>query len=534
MLSQWPFRYKLIVCLTMLCMIVAAMSFSGFQGVYSYRRLARSVSERASELPIAESLVDEMVGLDGKYKLLVKSILHDTPVPPGITKEFLNQLQSVQLAAIAYQNQLNTANQDDDMLGDTSEELAMVNEIRSLLTKVDHQLRDVNSDAAMDRIELLTPPLNRALSLARQMPRKLQQRMNTFADKARLSYRTWIVLTWIGSIFGAVLLIQLIRLVQSWLVRPFGKLISGSRRVASGDLEYQITVDTNDEVAELAAAMNNMTRKFKLIRDDLDQQVKERTREVIRSEQLASVGFLAAGVAHEINNPLATIAMCAESLESRVEEVMSNETEQVTEQITVIRKYLQRIQNEAFRCKGITEQLLDFSRLGNAERQHVPLVGLVTDVVEMVQHLGKYKECELELEWPGPVFAIVNPQEFKQVALNLVTNALDSLDDGGRVKVSLTQQENHAQLEVVDDGCGMSERTLEQIFEPFFTDRQDGSGTGLGLSITHRIVDDHGGKIHVHSDGTGKGATFIVTLPSNKQLTSNGKNDEQHPSTRVA
>ena len=226
--------------------------------------------------------------------------------------------------------------------------------------------------------------------------------------------------------------------------------------------------------------------------------------------------------------------MCAESLESRVEEVMSNETEQVTEQITVIRKYLQRIQNEAFRCKGITEQLLDFSRLGNAERQHVPLVGLVTDVVEMVQHLGKYKECELELECSGPVFAIVNPQEFKQVALNLVTNALDSLDDGGRVKVSLTQQENHAQLEVVDDGCGMSERTLEQIFEPFFTDRQDGSGTGLGLSITHRIVDDHGGKIHVHSDGTGKGATFIVTLPSNKQLTSNGKNDEQHPSTRVA
>ena len=534
MLSQWPFRYKLIVCLTMLCMIVAAMSFSGFQGVYSYRKLARSVSERASELPIAESLVDEMVSLDGNYKLLVKSIMRDTPVPAGITNEFLNQLQSVQLAAIAYQNQLNTANQDDDMLGDTSEELGMVNEIRSLLSDVDHQLHGVSSDAAMDRIEMLTPPLNRALSLARQMPRKLQQRMNTFADEARLSYRTWIVLTWIGSIFGAALLIQLIRLVQSWLVRPFGKLISGSRRVASGDLEYQITVDTNDEVAELAEAMNNMTRQFKLIRDDLDQQVKERTREVIRSEQLASVGFLAAGVAHEINNPLATIAMCAESLESRVEEVMSHDAGSVTEQVAVIRKYLQRIQNEAFRCKGITEQLLDFSRLGNAERQQTPLVVLVTDVVEMVQHLGKYKEHELELECHGHVSAIVNPQEFKQVVLNLITNALDSLDDGGRVKISLTQRDNHAQLKVVDDGCGMSEQTLEQIFEPFFTERQDGSGTGLGLSITHRIVDDHGGKIQVHSDGPGKGTTFIVTLPSIEQLTTNGTSDEQHKSKHVA
>ena len=172
--------------------------------------------------------------------------------------------------------------------------------------------------------------------------------------------------------------------------------------------------------------------------------------------------------------------------------------------------------------------------MGNAERQQTPLVVLVTDVVEMVQHLGKYKEHELELECHGHVSAIVNPQEFKQVVLNLITNALDSLDDGGRVKISLTQRDNHAQLKVVDDGCGMSEQTLEQIFEPFFTERQDGSGTGLGLSITHRIVDDHGGKIQVHSDGPGKGTTFIVTLPSIEQLTTNGTSDEQHKSKHVA
>lgn len=534
MLSQWPFRYKLIVCLTMLCMIVAAMSFSGFQGVYSYRRLARSVSERASELPIAESLVDEMVNLDGQYKHLMQSFHSDSAVPTHVTTEFSNQLQAVQLAVIAYQNQLDTANQDDDMLGDTSEELGMVDEIRSLLADVDNQLRGTSADAAMERIEMLTPPLNRALSLARQMPRKLQQRMNTFADEARLSYRTWIVLTWIGSIFGALLLIQLIRLVQSWLVRPFGKLISGSRRVAAGDLDYQITVDTSDEVAELAVAMNNMTRNFKLIRDDLDQQVQERTREVIRSEQLASVGFLAAGVAHEINNPLATIAMCAESLESRVEEVMSDDSEQINDQIMVIRKYLQRIQNEAFRCKGITEQLLDFSRLGNVERQHTSLVNLVTDVVEMVQHLGKYKEHELDLQCDGDVAAMVNPQEFKQVVLNLITNALDSLSEGGHVRVTLSQEEHHARLAVTDDGCGMSPQTLNQVFEPFFTERQDGSGTGLGLSITHRIVDDHGGKIQVHSDGLGKGSSFVVTLPSSEPNSSVGKSDEQDKRNRVA
>ncbi|GAI27346.1 unnamed protein product, partial [marine sediment metagenome] len=132
--------------------------------------------------------------------------------------------------------------------------------------------------------------------------------------------------------------------------------------------------------ADLGQALNDMTARFQEIRDDLDYQVQLRTKEVIRSEQLASVGFLAAGVAHEINNPLASIAMCAESLEARIGSDVD----------AVASRYLQLIQSEAFRCKGITEKLLDFSRVGEVRRQVTALGALVHDVVDMLRHVGYY------------------------------------------------------------------------------------------------------------------------------------------------
>ena len=125
------------------------------------------------------------------------------------------------------------------------------------------------------------------------------------------------MLAWVTSSLAALLFVLFVKLFYDWVFRPLRILIKGSRRVAAGQFHYRIQLDTHDEMSELAEAMNDMTARFREIRDDLDQQVRERTNQVVRSEQLASVGFLAAGVAHEINNPLASIAMCAESLESR-------------------------------------------------------------------------------------------------------------------------------------------------------------------------------------------------------------------------
>ena len=212
--------------------------------------------------------------------------------------------------------------------------------------------------------------------------------------------------------------------------------------------------------------------------------------------------------------------MCAESLEERVADVIAADDEKPdgehSPDVAILRDYLRMIQDEAFRCKEITERLLDFSRLGDMEKQTTDITDLVQSVIDMVQHIGKYKAKEIEYAPAAVVHAAVNSQEIKQVVLNLLTNALDSLDPGGKVVVTVTCTGDRVQLEVRDDGCGMTEEVREHLFEPFFTRRRDGQGTGLGMSITYRIVADHGGDITALSDGPGTGSTITVSLPLTK------------------
>lgn len=276
------------------------------------------------------------------------------------------------------------------------------------------------------------PQLESLADLTEELPSFLQSRLHDLSNEVRTRYRTLIFTTWAVATAAVVLLAALGALTYRWVFRPLRQLGHGSRRVAAGDFSYRLQLDTRDEMAELADAFNAMTARFQEVRDDLDKQVQLRTREVIRSEQLASVGFLAAGVAHEINNPLASIAMCAESLEGRLEPAGADDGE-----AQVARRYVELIQAEAFRCKGITEKLLDFSRLGEVRRQPTALLGLVRDVADMLQHVGRFKGRTIEIEDERDVLAMVNPQEIKQVVLNLLVNALDSLEDEGRVRVAV-------------------------------------------------------------------------------------------------
>ena len=131
----------------------------------------------------------------------------------------------------------------------------------------------------------------------------------------------------------------------------------------------------------------------------------------------------------------------------------------------------------------------------------------------MVGHLGRYQDKRIDFAAGPAVYAPVNPQEIKQVVLNLLTNGLDAVSDGGVVRVSLAAEGDRAVLTISDDGCGMTEEVRQHLFEPFFTRRRIGQGIGLGLSITYRIVADHGGAIDVFSAGPGEGSQFRVSLP---------------------
>jgi signal transduction histidine kinase len=366
---------------------------------------------------------------------------------------------------------------------------------------------------------------------AAAFPNFLQQRMRALRSNVRGQYHTLIALTWTTSVMSVAMLLLVVKFSYDWVVRPFRVVLHGSRRVASGDFEHRVELPTQDEMSELAAGLNEMTTRFKAIRDDLDRQVRERTKQVVRSEQLASVGFLAAGVAHEINNPLAAIAMCAESLESRLHDIIvaddAKPDDEHNREITVLRKYLRRIQDESFRCKGITEKLLNYSRLGDAEKHDTDLNAIVHDVIDLLQTLGRYRSKRIEFHAGPPLMARVVPEEIKQVVLNLITNALDSLDADGVVHIELARRGKQAELLVRDNGCGMTEEVQKHLFEPFFTRRRDGHGTGLGLSITYRILVDHGGTIDAHSDGPGQGSLFRIALPLNQH-------EERHETSQAA
>jgi len=172
------------------------------------------------------------------------------------------------------------------------------------------------------------------------------------------------------------------------------------------------------------------------------------------------------------------------------------------------------IQEEAFRCKSITERLLDFSRCADIQRERTDLAGLIQGVVEMIRHMGKYRGKTIVFQPREVVMAHIDSQEIKQVVLNLVVNALDSMDGSGTLRIDLRHADGMAEMVFTDDGCGMTPEVLENIFEPFFTRRRVGKGTGLGLSITHRIISQHQGEITATSAGEDKGSMFVVRLPA--------------------
>ena len=550
MVKRRPIRNKLLLGGMLVGIMVAVLSASSFLGVYSYRRLVRSLSCRASELPRASEL-NASVGslrlvhvraLSGEADFGLATTRPLAPVPDGALEfsgnedeeepvfadSFTGQIDRVRWSLERYCDELAEGELDSMPFpfGDRSRERETAAAIAVCLDTIDTIVAPAPPavvDAAADessvpwqRGRLLEsgPQLDRLASLSAALPTFLQERLHDLSHEVRSGYRTLIVTTWASATAAATLLAALGALSYRWVFRPLRLLGHGSRRVAAGDFAFRLKLDTSDEMAELAAALNDMTERFEEIRDDLDRQVQLRTREVIRSEQLASVGFLAAGVAHEINNPLASIAMCAESLESRLESLPSGDADTDADaDKLIVKRYLELIQNEAFRCKGITEKLLDFSRLGEVRRQATAVVALVADVADMLRHMGRFAGRSIEIDEGPDVLVMVNPQEIKQVVLNLLVNALDCIDDSGHVRVGVRRSGSEALLTITDDGCGMTDEVLEHLFEPFFTRRRSGQGTGLGLSIVHRIVADHGGRIEAASAGSGRGSTFRVTLP---------------------
>jgi PAS domain S-box-containing protein len=239
--------------------------------------------------------------------------------------------------------------------------------------------------------------------------------------------------------------------------------------------------------------------------EDITARVQA-NRAVARTEKLAAVGRLAAGVVHEINNPLATISACAEALETRLDEGALDADD--------LREYLSLIRSEAFRCKTITNGLLDFSRTRAGRHAPVNVAYLLASVARLITHQRRGEKIKIGIEATDSA-ALVSGDEgqLQQAVIVLAENAIDAMPEGGTLTLGMRREAGRIIIEVKDTGVGIAPEHMSKIFDPFFTTKEVGRGTGLGLAVCYGIVTEHGGRISVDS-ALGRGTSFAISLPA--------------------
>ncbi|MCY1079182.1 sensor histidine kinase [Archangium lansingense] len=372
------------------------------------------------------------------------------------------------------------------------EERAWVEDIERAQRALDTLFREALLPAVLaGRQEDMEREHGRALGLVSQMEERTDRLVSHFnrsvdAAEARVAELQSSAFQWtLFFLVGAPLLaigvgVYIVRSVA----RPVARLREGAARLAAGDMHARIDISTPDEFGELARQFNAMTAAL-----------REHQEQLVQSEKLAGIGRLAAGVAHEINNPLTVILGYAGMMKKKVE--------------GSLREDLQVIEDEAVRSRNIVQDLLALSRPLQAEPEPVDLRALCEDVVERLRQGGQLSAVRVDVE--GEARTAGHLTKLRQVVLNLVRNAVDACGEQGRVRVRLAQTETGAELHVEDTGPGLSATARERLFEPFFTTKP--SGTGLGLAISQSIVQAHGGNLEAAA-GTGPGAHFTVWLPA--------------------
>jgi len=313
--------------------------------------------------------------------------------------------------------------------------------------------------------------------------------------------------------------------ISRLVYRPLRDLENGAKRLSSGNLEQLIPVRSPDEFGQLADSFNAMTQALRNSQKELqewghtlEQKVKKRTQELriaeaetARSEKLASVGLLAAGIAHELNNPLTGVLTFSHLLRKKMPEG-SQEAEDLD---LVIR--------ETKRCAAIIRRLLDFAREKTPEKRFADINFIIENTERIVERPAAFQDVEITMDLdPGLPPVWVDADLIEQVILNMLVNAQHAIESTGKITIRtrrvLKSSEPNldpapmAEIAIADSGCGISPENLQRIFDPFFTTKEVGKGTGLGLSVSHGIVKAHGGLIEVDSR-VGEGSTFRVYLP---------------------
>jgi signal transduction histidine kinase/ActR/RegA family two-component response regulator len=333
------------------------------------------------------------------------------------------------------------------------------------------------------------------------------------AERIAEMKRIVIFVTFQIVLLGIFLAFLMVRIIMN----PLERLVQATKKVAVGDFSLEVKIRQKDELGELANSFNIMTRNLrKLICEieeynrTLEKKVEERTKKLeeaqaflVQSEKLSAIGQLISGVAHELNNPLASVIGFSQlALGSEVN--------------TKTGSYLKKICSEADRCAKIVNNLLTFSRRSKPEKKSVGVNGIVERTLDLMSYQLQVNNIRITKDLDaGLPKTLGDFHQLQQVFLNIVNNAFQAMTEKakeGIITVRTKRIENIILIEFTDTGPGIAKENLNRIFDPFFTTKDIGKGTGLGLSISYGIIKEHGGNIYALSE-PGKGATFVIELP---------------------
>jgi len=256
-------------------------------------------------------------------------------------------------------------------------------------------------------------------------------------------------------------------------------------------------------------ALGEKNRVLVFFRDVSEKRLQEM--HLIQSEKMSSIGVLATGIAHEINNPLTSVAGFAEALLRRFRDETALQKDN---RLEIFPHYLDMIIRESYRCKGIIDHLLSFGRKSDGTAVKVDLNMIVLEILELLKYQPDFRKIQVATALRQDLPRIIgDPSGLRQVCMNLLVNAHQAIKGSGRVEVTTERvDESTVALTIRDSGCGMAQHILDRIWEPFFTTKEVGKGIGLGLALTYNIVKNHGGDIRLTSR-EGEGTKFTVLLP---------------------
>ncbi len=338
-------------------------------------------------------------------------------------------------------------------------------------------------------------------------------------ERAYTSTRNRVILSFFGiATIGFIVILGVTYREIGKVMLPVGKMVAATRNIAAGHFDQEVqSSPQHGEIALLADSFNTMLKSLRQMRGDLEEwgrtleeKVKQRSEElftmqarVAQSERLASLGILAAGVAHEINNPLgAVMALTALTLEDLKEDDPNREN-------------LQEVVRQSERCRDIVKGLLQFSRHSKVNPELADLNTILHDALSLVTKQAQFLNITVNINFDPqlpPVMA--DKSELEEVFMNILLNAAQAMQERGTITITTRHSapENSVEVLISDTGCGVPPDKIDKLFHPFFTTKESGQGTGLGLSIAYGIITSHHGSISVESE-VGKGSTFKIRLP---------------------